>query len=266
MNRNMTRAFVTRAFVTRAFVTRALLGALLLTATTVPAAAADDFPTIIELYTSQGCSACPPADAYLMELVARQMDENFVVLGFHVDIWDYLGWADTFSDPKMTERQRGYMQAMNLRSVYTPQMVIGGRHDVVGADREAVERILAAGPAGDLPAPERVWFELQEDGMYLNVSEGDFDGVADVWLITFGAAREVEILRGENAGAAIVYGNVVEGIEWLGAWTGKHVDFALDQFAYGGADPGVGCVAVVQIAGQGPILAALQIPIRDPAP
>ena len=251
---------------TRALKTRALLGALLLTAATVPAGAADRFPTIIELYTSQGCSACPPADAYLLELVERQEDENFVVLGFHVDYWDYLGWADTFSAPIMTERQRGYMRAMNLRSVYTPQMVIGGRHDVVGADREAVEQILADDSLVDLPAPERMWFELQEDGMYLNVAAGEFDGIADVWLITFGAAREVEILRGENAGAAIVYGNVVLDIEWLGAWTGKHVDFALDQFAYGGADPGVGCVAVVQIAGQGPILAALQIPIRDPAP
>lgn len=240
---------------------RALAAALVLSGLAAAPAAAADHPTIVELFTSQGCTSCPPADAYLLDLVGRQDADNLIVLGFHVDYWDYLGWADTFGAPENTERQRGYMQKMGLRSVYTPQMVVGGRYDVIGADRNAVEQFLAAERAEVLPGPGDVWFDMQEDGLYLKVEAGEFEGVADVWLVVFGANEEVEILRGENAGQTIIYGNVVHSVVRLGEWTGKYADFAMPQFMYGGDDSGLGCVALIQVRGHGAIVGAAQIPI-----
>lgn len=117
-----------------------LAGALaLFTATPVLAQRANMPVTVVELFTSQGCNQCPPADAFLLELVARQERENFIVLGFHVDYWDYLGWADTFATPATTARQRNYIRPLRMQSVYTPQMVVNGRFEAVASDRMAVE-------------------------------------------------------------------------------------------------------------------------------
>lgn len=240
---------------------RSFLGALVLCGFAAAPVAAADYPTVVELFTSQGCSACPPADAYLLELLDRQDAEDLIVLGFHVDYWDYLGWADTFGGPEMTERQHSYVQSMNLRSVYTPQMIVGGRYDVIGVDRDAVEQFLLAEKAGALPRPSEVWLDMQEDGLYLKVEGGKFEGVADVWLVIFGAREEVEILRGENAGQTIVYGNVVHSVERLGEWTGKYADFSVPEVMCDRDNSGLGCVALVQMQGHGAILGAAQISI-----
>jgi hypothetical protein len=96
-------------------------------------------PMVVELFTSQGCSSCPPADAFLGELAQR---EDVIALAFHVDYWDYIGWKDKFADPLFTTRQRAYAEAQGSSMVYTPQMIVAGAIDVVGSDRKAVEKAL----------------------------------------------------------------------------------------------------------------------------
>src|SRR5690242_801257 len=102
-------------------------------------------PVVVELFTSEGCSSCPPADALLAELVSKQPidDVQIIPLAFHVDYWNNLGWMDRFSAPKFTQRQRDYGQAMKLRSIYTPQMVVNGHEEFVGSDREAAQKAIA---------------------------------------------------------------------------------------------------------------------------
>ena len=98
-----------------------------------------DMPVVVELFTSQGCSSCPPADAYLGKLADRH---DILPLAFHVNYWDYIGWKDPFASNIVTERQYSYGHALGLNMVYTPQMVIGGTHDAVGSDENAVSRAI----------------------------------------------------------------------------------------------------------------------------
>ena len=111
----------------------------------------DARPTVVELFTSQGCHSCPPADAYLGVLSGR---DDIIALAHHVDYWNYIGWKDPFSSPQATERQHSYARAMRKRSVYTPQMVIDGRYDAVGSRRSQVDR--AIDRAAVLPPGERI--------------------------------------------------------------------------------------------------------------
>ena len=218
--------------------------------------------TVVELFTSQGCSSCPPADAYLLELLARQGSEGLIILGYHVDIWDYLGWADTLGDPAMTARQQGYIDSLALPSKYTPQMVVGGSLDVIGSNRQAVESMLDLDQAARIPGPGDVWFDDGADGSLLHVTQGDFQGTAEVWLVMYGEKEEVEILRGENAGKVIVYGNVVKRVELLGEWNGRDMVYVVPDYVrqMAGVDA---CVALVQMPGQGTILATAHLPLPN---
>ena len=211
--------------------------------------------TVVELFTSQGCNSCPPADAYLLELMERQDRDGIVVLGYHVNYWDYLGWSDGFAGEEMTSRQRDYVWSLGTRSMYTPQVVVGGRYDNTGSDRRAVEAAIAADRARPAEgAPDAMWFSADEDGATLHVGSGAFAGSADIWLVMFGEREEVEILRGENAGRRIVYGNIVRDIERLGTWSGGAMEIAVPPGLWKGNMDG--CAAIVQVEGQGPILAA----------
>ena len=120
---------------------------------------------VVELYTSQGCNSCPPADRLLGKLAAR---DDLVALTFNVDYWDYLGWKDTLAQPAHTERQRHYAAALHNRSVYTPQIVIGGRQHAVGSDAAAVEAAIEAErrrPANGRMPPSG-WCAMSNVGMY----------------------------------------------------------------------------------------------------
>ena len=129
--------------------------------------------------------------------------------------------------------------------------MVGGLGDVVGSDRAAVDALVREDRRRTLPGPDAVWFEMQEDGPYLRVGVGEFDGIADVWLIVYGPEVSVEIARGENAGRTITYGNVVREIRRLGTWSGAAADFAVPDFA---DSDRVGRVALIQMAGHGAIL------------
>jgi hypothetical protein len=176
----------------------------------------------VELFTSQGCSSCPPADAYLAELARRP---GVIALALPVDYWDYLGWKDTLAQAAFSARQRAYAGVRGDRQVYTPQMVVNGVAASVGSDRAEVERHI--GGAGR-PAL-LVDVSVAETGSTVTVEVGGATvggpKSAEVWLLPVVKRRDVAIGRGENRGRSVAYVNVVRGMSRLGAWSGQPARF-----------------------------------------
>jgi hypothetical protein len=201
-------------------------------------------PVVVELFTSQGCNSCPPADAYLAEL-ARQ--PGILALAYHIDYWDQLGWRDPFSSPAATARQRAYARALGLRTIYTPQMVINGRTDAVGSDRQQVAAAIAAGGGPALPVA------LEADGGALAIRVGTGTGRGRIWLMEFDLSHETQIRGGENRGRTLVNVNIVRSVEELGAWGGASVEFTRPR------PPGGTGSAVLLQSESGAILGAASI-------
>jgi hypothetical protein len=224
----------------------ALLAALLLVPR--PGAAQDTPLVVVELFTSQGCSACPPADRLLKKLTAR---DDILPLALHVDYWDYIGWEDAFARPEHTARQKAYARAAGHRTVYTPQMVVGGRDHVAGADAKALDRTLLAHRA----RPARVTIGLEREGDDLNVLiVGISEQLPDrmvVQLARYTPAATVTILRGENADHTLDYVNIVDSLDVVASWDG-HAPLAL-TLPVPGPEP---AAILVQTAGHGPIVGA----------
>ena len=214
-----------------------------------PAAAETKFPVVVELYTSQGCSSCPPAEAFLTELSTRS---SLIALEFHVDYWDYIGWKDPFGSPTYVERQRNYSASLGERYVYTPQMVIQGQTHEVGSKRHLVEKKIAEVRGSAEPGP-RVVLKRVDDSVRVSVSGRDGSGSYDIFFVTFDAKHETKILRGENRGETLVNTNVVRGFDRVGQWTGKPVELMV---SLAGKKGDGGCAVIVQESDQGPIAAA----------
>ena len=225
----------------------ALFGALMAS----PAIAADaDRPVIVELFTSQGCSSCPPADAYLRDLTH---EKGALPLSFNVDYWDYLGWRDTLANPDNTARQRAYGRALGLSGIYTPQMVVDGTAEGIGSDRRKIGSLIAA----HAPATNDIPMSLSEKDGRLTVSIGSGrapEKPATIWLIRYVAEKKVEIERGENRGRTITYTNVVRGIAPIGMWSGKSLSIMLPEGDVM-PDKQTRCVVLLQAEGPGRILA-----------
>ena len=181
--------------------------AALLVASLAGSAAAD--PVVVELFTSQGCSSCPPADKMLAELAGR---DGVIALSLHVDYWDWIGWKDTFGHAALSDRQRAYAAAAGSSVVYTPQFVIGGTDQIAGADGMAVaDRVRAhQGATGDVLGRDAA-------GRLTMAGTGR---PARLSLILVQPDAQVAIERGENAGREAVYRNVVRDWRDLGAWDG----------------------------------------------
>lgn len=179
--------------------------------------AADPSPVVVELYTSQGCSSCPPADEILRRMAAR---DDILPLAYHVDYWDYIGWKDAFARPEHTERQRGYAQVANRNMVYTPQMIIMGREDVIGADAMTV----AEATEPYLLRRARFTMTLEREGADLTVSLPAVPGREAtpyrVQLVRYRPLERVKIKRGELAGQVLDYANVVTSHTMLSDWDG----------------------------------------------
>jgi hypothetical protein len=199
---------------------------LALLALASPALAGDAAPrAVLELFTSEGCSSCPPADAMLDTLATRP---DVIALAYHVDYWDYIGWADTFGAKANTERQHAYAAAWHTAQIYTPELVVNGRASVVGSDKSAIDGALDMAKL-DLP----VIIKPDADGM-LDVDVAGRPGAhqSGVWLVTFIDKANVNVERGENAGHTISYSRVVTGRHILGMWdpnTGAHLKLPLDE-------------------------------------
>lgn len=208
---------------------------------------AETSPVVVELYTSQGCSSCPPADELLAKLAKR---DDVLPLALHVDYWDYLGWKDGFADPAHSERQRGYAHVGGRKMIYTPQMIVMGQEDVVGAKGMELADLITAHKA----KKPTVEITMDRDGKTLRVDLAAVDpsvsGVLDVHLVRFLPFQKVKVKRGENAGRLLGYANVVEDWSLVDQWDPKQpkeLNLALE-----GDLPSA---IVVQRPNYGPILA-----------
>jgi hypothetical protein len=210
---------------------------------------------VVELYTSQGCSACPPADALLGELAQR---EDVIALALHVDYWDYLGWRDVFGSAANTRRQRAYVSALGGRTVFTPQIVIDGAHTVVGSRRADVLDEVAL--ARTTPHHATVSLERDQDGMAIRVAGAPIDGAARVLFFVVEPPLTVTPARGENRGRTLVYHNAVRFWMTLGVWTGG------EQVWRAPAPEDARAVAVLVQRGNGEILGAAQRRMNGAAP
>jgi hypothetical protein len=180
-------------------------------------AQAQSRPAVVELFTSEGCSSCPPAEAYVGEL-ARQKD--VLALAFHVDYWDDLGWKDPFSLKMSTDRQYAYSRVFGRSSVYTPQVVIDGKDEFVGTDRRHIGAALAVARTG---VPLRV--SVDPENLVVELSAHEKAGPGEVLLVAYVRRVTSSIGRGENAGRTLEEFNIVREVRDLGRWTGDPVSF-----------------------------------------
>jgi len=211
-----------------------------------------DRMVVVELFTSQGCNSCPPADAFLGELAG---EANVLALSLHIDYWDYIGWKDPFALPINTQRQRDYAKRLSLRYVYTPQMVIDGADNVVGTRRGKVRKAIDEA----LRRPAAVAVDFDRDAGKVRIGEGHApDGGATVWLAIYDSKQTTEIRRGENAGKSLSYHNVVREMHQLATWNGQAVELALDLEAARAQGRG-GCAIIVQQGRTGPVLGAAEM-------
>jgi hypothetical protein len=214
---------------------------------------------VIELFTSQGCSSCPPAD----QLLGRLADERAIVaMSLPIDYWDYLGWKDTLASPDNTARQRGYARARG-DMVYTPQVVVNGKVPVPGANEQAISQALAETRSDPSILVVPVDLVLKGDELTIKIPAGAKPGDAQIWLCGLTSSMPVTIDRGENRGHTLTYYNVIRHRLKLGNWTGAALDLHVPTADF--VDRTVDRVAVIVQAGTldnpGPMLGAAIEPL-----
>jgi hypothetical protein len=185
-----------------------LIAGLLIASATV--ASATEPRAVVELFTSQGCSSCPPADKLLGELAA---DPSLVAISVPVDYWDYLGWKDTLASAGHSARQRAYARVRGDRQVYTPQIVVNGLTHVLGSDRSAVERAIMVTDRNAAAMSVPVLMSAGASSLNVKIAAGKEHVAGEVWLCPLTRSVPVDIGRGENHGRTITYHNVVR--RWL---------------------------------------------------
>ncbi|MGC3939482.1 DUF1223 domain-containing protein [Roseobacter sp. EG26] len=211
---------------------------------------AQNSPVVVELFTSQGCSSCPPADEMLHALAER---DDVIALALHVDYWDYIGWKDEFADPRNAERQRAYATVAGRRSIYTPEMIVNGVTDIVGAKPMEVSKAIAIHkeyPQAVKVNATRAGDRVQIDAEVLRSGTGPMV----VQLLRYRPERESRITRGENAGRTITYANVTQDWNVVREWDGR-APLSMSAMAPGEAP----AVVLIQAADMGPILAAARV-------
>jgi hypothetical protein len=225
----------------------------------VPAQA--EIKGVVELFTSQGCSSCPPADKLLGQLAERK---DLLALSYNVDYWDYLGWHDTLASPDNTERQRNYAQARGDGQVYTPQAVIDGRTHAVGSSQAEIDAALAKYSDG---LPVHLSLSSTGDAVTVNIDAADPAAKAamphaTLWLVMYDRSVTVPIDRGENSGKTITYTNVVRKLRPIAMWKGEAMSVDLPKSEIKQADVNR-CAVLLQAETKdglpGPILGAATI-------
>lgn len=192
--------------------------AILLAWMLVPAPlAAQDRPVVVELFTSQGCASCPPADAILHDLAAR---DDVIALALHVDYWDYIGWKDEFALASHTRRQKGYANVAGRNMIYTPQMIVNGTDDVVGAHAMKVAQIIESHKSAEAIAALDVDRDANRLLIHVAPIGQPLAGPLEVRVVQYAPLKSVHITRGENAGHKLDYANVAEMWTVLEEWDG----------------------------------------------
>lgn len=209
-------------------------------------------PVVIELFTSQGCSSCPPADALMGEL--RQMP-GVIVLSYNVDYWDYLGWRDTLASPEKSQRQYDYAKARGDMDVYTPQVIVDGGSHYSGGNRSVILAAIARAQAATPQDPVGLSLAASGHEFVVEIGKGSVAAEATLWLMPIMPSVAVKIAKGENSGKEIVYYNVVNKLIPAGLWHGEATTLRLPKENI--ARPCCkGAVALLQQGKAGPILAA----------
>jgi len=210
-------------------------------------------PTVVELYTSEGCSSCPPAEAQLGRL-AQQPD--VIALAFHVDYWDDLGWRDRFGLPESVARQRQYARTLHLPSVYTPQLVIDGQRDLVGGGSDNGIHSDSGSGSGSSNRKPGVPLELSvaNGSLTITLAAQPQPAACDVLLVSFLPEAASKVTRGENAGRELHEFNIVRSVRTLGSWQGEARSFNVPLTAL--AADATGAAVLVQQRDQGPIVGA----------
>lgn len=218
--------------------------------------ASQDRLTVVELYTSQGCSSCPPADNLLGQL-ARQ--SGILALSFHVDYWDYIGWKDPYGSARNSRRQRVYKKSFNRSYVYTPQMVLNGMLEVTGSDATAV---LAGIKQAALAPKVPIGLSWNSAGdLIISVSGSAQPALAAIWLALFDGKIETRVRRGENRGRTITNYNVVRDFQKIGDWNGRPKTLTIAA-AKLQRHKGRSCAVFLQSEMKGPILGAAAIQLE----
>jgi hypothetical protein len=221
-------------------------------------ARAEPRPAVVELFTSEGCNSCPPAEAYVGELAGRS---DVLALAFHVDYWDDLGWRDRFGLSQSVERQRTYARSLRLSGVYTPEIVIDGRADYVGSNRVGIGNALKERRDG---VPVILSVGNGEADVRLGAPSGEAPGKkevgGDIVLVAYLRKAVTAIGRGENAGRTLDEYNIVRAVMRLGRWDGGAQEFhaKLTSLPQDATDVAV----LVQSPRQGAVLGAATQPVR----
>ena len=192
-----------------------------------PASAGDNSVVVVELFTSQGCPACPPADKVLTNLTKER---NIITLSWAVDYWDYLGWKDVNAKPEYTQRQESYNKTLQKKGVYTPQMIINGRKQVVGSRIWDIREAITHYRKREAPVTK---IQMSADDGQLNVhirsrSRKTFSQPTNVYLIWHDISQSFEVSMGDNQGKTLNYSNVVQGFRKVGEWTNHGIDLDVD--------------------------------------
>ncbi|HEV7614128.1 MAG TPA: DUF1223 domain-containing protein [Steroidobacteraceae bacterium] len=234
---------------------RALLLTNLLTASllfTSGSLHAGQRPSVVELFTSEGCSSCPPAEAYIGELAKRP---DVLALSFHVDYWDDLGWRDRFDIPEAASRQRGYARALNLTSVYTPQVVVDGERDFPGSDRSKIGKSLSS-PRSGIP----VRIAVRDGAVLIDLAGTPGISPSEVLLVGYQRSAISAIGRGENAGRTLTEYNIVRAVRHLGNYTGEAREYGANVASL--PKEATDVAVLVQLLHQGPVIAAASLSLR----
>jgi hypothetical protein len=239
----------------------AFLIACFVTSSVVAARAAEP-QAVLELFTSQGCSSCPPADRLVGQLAN---DPSLIALSIPIDYWDYLGWRDTLANPAHSARQRAYARARGDGQVYTPQIVVNGATDALGSDQGAVERAIAQAnhKMGVMSLP--VLVSVSNGAVNVNVASADkVQGPAEVWLCPLVKSVAVSIGRGENRGRTITYHNVVRNWVKLGSLSAAQASWSvpISQIKTDGIDAAAVMVQEGTRERPGVILGAAYTPLQ----
>ena len=217
-------------------------------------------PVVIELFTSQGCSSCPPADSYLGQLARRK---DVLPLSYHVDYWDYIGWKDQFADPAYVGRQRAYAMTLGHHMVYTPQVVVAGAVDAQGADRAFIEQKIREAKARQRMYPLEVARDPQTGQVLLQLPEAQLPVPATIWLVTYQYKDQAAIDRGENVGRQSESFNTVRSLQKVAVWNGHRTTLPLKLDAKARAANPNGCAIIANLADYGPVVAAIAFDFGD---
>jgi hypothetical protein len=238
------------------------LGVCAIIAIVRPACAAEP-RAVVELFTSQGCSSCPPADRIIGELTK---DPSVIALSLPIDYWDYLGWKDTLADARFSARQKAYSQVRGDRDVYTPQVVVNGSIHVVGSDRAGIESAIddTSKLGGVMSVPVTMSLSGKQINVSVAASKAPSAAHGEVWICSVSKAVPISIGRGENSGREITYHNVVRSLLKVGDWNGSSGSWSvpLENISREGVDAAVVYVQDGSGDKPGPMLGAAYTSLR----